>query len=278
MPDVRVASALRARLQASSLLESLGVEAGARPDIDELVRRLGVKVKRVKLDGARAQLVVRKRTPRILLSDRLINVQEQRFAIAHELGHWLLAHPPAPAATLCEPRPPVGLPGERDLELEANCFAMGVLMPPGTVHVFHAKRRSSCDRTTLRRAARTPARTIDLTAGAGALRWAERADVRSVAAIEHNRSAPKQWPGCGIARADALGINDPWETWNRTGDHELPIIKHSLPLDDNSAVYMLWVPAGNVLHLCVYQRTLRRMRPSRRRTARPRRARPSSGR
>jgi hypothetical protein len=188
MHDVRVAGALSARLKASILLESLGVGAESPVDIDDLACRLDVTIERTRLDGARAQLVVRKRCARILVSERVVSTQERRFAIAHELGHLLLGHAALPAAALSAPAAVFNDPHAHDLELEANCFAMGLLMPTGAVRVLRRTRSLKpgveVDHD-LDLPSRTAVRTTELTARACAAVWAERGEVRGVAPPDH---------------------------------------------------------------------------------------------
>jgi hypothetical protein len=83
--------------------------------------------------AALAQLVVpAEGPPRIHLSHRLSNPHARRFAIAHELGHYVMRHPPATASELCSSHP-AGR-GLGNAEHEANCFAVELLMPSPIVY------------------------------------------------------------------------------------------------------------------------------------------------
>lgn len=132
----------RARSTARALVRRFGVEAPSHLLVEGFADRLGIKLTEAKLAGTTAQLVVvAGRRPQILLSDRLRDAAARRFTIAHELGHYVLEHPSRSIAELH------GSPKDgRDLllgsvqELEANVFAMELLMPESLV-------RPMCDVT-----------------------------------------------------------------------------------------------------------------------------------
>jgi Zn-dependent peptidase ImmA (M78 family) len=128
-----------ARNVAHALLDRLGIESADHPQIETVAHRLGVELVETRLDGARAQLVVGRHGPRILLSDQSDDPEDRNWSIAHELGHYVCAHPAPPAAELCVPRPS-GCSYEHPDEDAANSFASVVLMPPKIVAAF-------CDRT-----------------------------------------------------------------------------------------------------------------------------------
>jgi hypothetical protein len=257
-------------LKASILLESLGIGADAPVNIDDLATRLDVTIERTRLDGARAQLVVRKRCARILVSERVVNAHEQRFAIAHELGHLLLDHPPVPATSLCAPAPARPDPRSRDVELEANCFAMGLLMPTGAVRVLRrtrALRGEEADHD-LDLPSRTTVRTTELTARACASVWAQRGEVRGVAPPDHLGCLSGRSFIRAVARDDS-GDNGsrmivtprghgaapsplPATAWFEVEPGEPPVVEHTLAVGSETSITMLWIPDHDALRLCVF--------------------------
>jgi len=125
-----------ARRAAHALLYRFGVTAAEHLRIEAIAKRLGVRIVETRLDGAQAQLVRNGSDVVIYVSDRIKDPASRRFSIAHELGHFVLKHPAAPAAHLCEPHAWMrhvanGL--VRDHEREANAFASELLMPRSLV-------------------------------------------------------------------------------------------------------------------------------------------------
>ena len=130
----------RAREQARDLHRRFGVESVQHVDVYAFAERLGVKIVKTRLDGATAQLVVKGRRARILLSNRLDDPALIRAAIAHELGHYVLKHPSPPVAELCSPRPVTPTSSTRDIESEAHAFALELLTPTRAVESFCRRR------------------------------------------------------------------------------------------------------------------------------------------
>jgi hypothetical protein len=125
----------RARHKAKTLQQRLGVTPARQIDIDDVADRLSVQIVNAPIEGALAQLIINGRSARILLSTRLRDPGRRRFAIAHELGHYVLSHPSITLAELREPRPcsVSGSIEARDIEREANSFALELLMPAAEV-------------------------------------------------------------------------------------------------------------------------------------------------
>lgn len=133
-----------ARLAARRLQERYAILDVVHVDVMALAESLELNVVfNVPLVGAEAQLIQTQGRPRILLSDRLVDLAAQRVAVAHEMGHHVLNHPAESLTKLCQPmaRPrPRPLPlsscsqlAGRDLECEAHAFALELLTPEGTV-------------------------------------------------------------------------------------------------------------------------------------------------
>lgn len=70
----------------------------------------------------------------IILGREPVSPRRRRFTLAHELGHWMLAHPSA-----CGPLEVLGRSSAPE-ERAANEFAANLLMPPGLFRKDSAKR------------------------------------------------------------------------------------------------------------------------------------------
>ncbi len=115
----------KARKAARQVLEQLGLDGVAPVPVEDIARALGVDVIDGELDGALAALVTVEGQARIRVSNQHTLPQQRRFTIAHELGHFVLAHTSAAvhvdadAARVCDAMQ----------EAEANAFASEILMP-----------------------------------------------------------------------------------------------------------------------------------------------------
>jgi hypothetical protein len=135
---------------------------------EEYAKWRGVTLRDTRLDGTDGQLVVGPRSASILLADHLTD-RARRWTIAHELGHYELVHPAAPAGELCRPtpRPSRRERWERDFEDEANQWAVTATMRDSVVAKF-------CDRMPLTLDAATQlADTCGVPLGAAAIRLTE---------------------------------------------------------------------------------------------------------
>jgi Zn-dependent peptidase ImmA (M78 family) len=122
-----------ARHRAHDLLQRTAL-ANIQPlPIEALVEYLGVELIVTRLDGANAQLIEGAQSTSILISDRLTDAADRRWAIAHELGRLLLDHPSPPAAELCRPRPHPQTAKQRDGEAESDAFASALLIHPEVI-------------------------------------------------------------------------------------------------------------------------------------------------
>ncbi len=118
-----------ARREADKLLRRFGVESVSHVNVEGFAARLNIALVEAPLDGASAQLVVGRGRASIVLSERLTDPAERRCAIAHELGHYVLNHPSLPVSELCSPRERDCGSDHRDIEGEANGFAVRLLTP-----------------------------------------------------------------------------------------------------------------------------------------------------
>jgi Zn-dependent peptidase ImmA (M78 family) len=85
---------------AKALYQRFGIQRPEHINVPAIAAALGVKVVEGKLDGAQARLL-HGPVPTIRVSNA-ISVEEQRFGIAHELGHFVGDHPPAQVDALCQ--------------------------------------------------------------------------------------------------------------------------------------------------------------------------------
>lgn len=120
----------RAKWSAHEILRDYGIQDPRQIDLDAICVDKGVLVIDAPLKGAIARLI-RNRKDRALVrvSDKIAETGQRRFAIAHELGHFIL-HAEKNQLSLCVQKELLfwyqSLPPE---EYEANIFAVELLMP-----------------------------------------------------------------------------------------------------------------------------------------------------
>ena len=110
---------------ANELLEQAGVSAPPVP-VEELVMQCGVLLHKGKLPEAVSGLLIELAHGALIAVNKVHVTTRQRFTIAHELGHHLLAHTERFHLNLGD-----GTPAEYNYRLEraANEFAADLLMP-----------------------------------------------------------------------------------------------------------------------------------------------------
>ena len=156
--------------------------AGRALDVEHLAGSLGARVVRGDLDGAMARLLVHGRRAVIRLSNRVAQVEAQRFSVAHELGHLVMRHPAPPALALAARA--VERPVDREVETEANAFAAELLMPEADV------RSRLCETSLTLALAGTIGMDMGVSVVAAALRCVELTrDPSAIVLVEHGRIA-----------------------------------------------------------------------------------------
>jgi hypothetical protein len=91
---------------------------------------LGIDIIEADLDGAAAQLIRLADVSQIVLPTRLTDYCARRFAIVHELYHWLKRHPSLSATMMCKPKWLRSGDGHQHVfEIGSNAFAGAVLLP-----------------------------------------------------------------------------------------------------------------------------------------------------
>ncbi|MCX5748426.1 MAG: ImmA/IrrE family metallo-endopeptidase [Proteobacteria bacterium] len=91
---------------------------------------LGIEIVEADLDGASAQLIRLGDLVQIVLSERITESGARRFAIAHEIYHFLKKHPSLAATMLCKPKwVRSGAKEPCAYEIGSNAFGSAVLLP-----------------------------------------------------------------------------------------------------------------------------------------------------
>ena len=176
----------RARRAAQHLLRRWGIEHDKPVPGEKLARARRLDVIDGPLEGALARLARVGRGGTIRLSDRHDHPGQRRFSLAHELGHFELAHDHA--IDLCEASDFAAT--DKLGEVEANAFAAELLLPetalrrrcevsPVTLeHVVEIANEygTSPVATAIRFVELTSERTAAVLSQNGAVRWAVRSE------------------------------------------------------------------------------------------------------
>ena len=264
--SLREAGIKNARLAAGELLRRFGVECLRHVNVEGFAARLNIDIMEAPLDGASAQLVVRKDRASIVLSERLTDPIERRCAIAHELGHYVLKHPSSPVSELCTSRVRSCRSDHRDIEDEANGFAMRLLTPENIVRTVHlAKPMTLWPVAQLAKLCgilieSSAIRIIESTERVCAAVLSDRDGIRWIAPAEgfarafgkstakgmrfNRNSLAGRYLDEGVVSEDPQLV--PAATWLDVFD-EAPILEHSLPGSEPGTVLtMLWVSHRDV--------------------------------
>ncbi|HTR53349.1 MAG TPA: hypothetical protein VMJ10_21795, partial [Kofleriaceae bacterium] len=107
-------------LDAHRFLRDYAVKARADIEPEKWAHDLGIEIVEEDLDGAAAQLVRVGDLVQIVLPTRITDYCARRFAIMHELYHFVKKHPSLAPTMMCKPK---WLRGEVDARL--NVFEVG---------------------------------------------------------------------------------------------------------------------------------------------------------
>ena len=115
-------------LDAHWFLKNYAVKAREDLEPEKWAFDLGIEIEEADLDGASAQLVRLPDLVQIVLPTRITEYCARRFAILHELYHFLKKHPSLSPTMMCSPK---ALRGRKlhVFEVGANAFAGAVLLP-----------------------------------------------------------------------------------------------------------------------------------------------------
>ncbi len=116
-----------AETRAKNLLDNYGLNRPSEIVLEDIAYDLGIEVTYRPLSGAEAHLVRVGNKGGITISDRIQERGRQRFAIAHEIGHWEL-HQGRTQMFLCTTEDMSDYQSSAE-EIEANIFASELLMP-----------------------------------------------------------------------------------------------------------------------------------------------------
>jgi hypothetical protein len=246
--------------EAAAMVERHGVTAPQHIAVEDFAWSIGVKVETIPLRGTIAQLVVpRWGQPKIYLSDLLIDMPGRRFTIAHELGHYVLKHPSASFAEMCDPLARNPSPEDEPWEVEANAFASALLMPDLLVrpacrgigasldpalriaYEFGVSPRASAIRFTQL----TDAPCAAVLSDRGAVRWAVHSATFPVAIQPGRpidpRSLAWNYFNGGLLRSQLRPV--PAAAWLKAPD-DMPLMEHSIASYERGTVLtMLRAPA-----------------------------------
>ena len=107
--------------------------------LEDLAFAMGVLVMEGRLDGAEARLLRKGSRGIMRVKADIPEPGHKRFAIAHELGHWLL-HGSVSQVLACTSEDMVAQYKGSEPEIEANYFASALLMPVGPPAVIGTAR------------------------------------------------------------------------------------------------------------------------------------------
>jgi Zn-dependent peptidase ImmA (M78 family) len=127
----------RAEICASKLLRRYGVADPKQLVLEDLAMAVGVFVRDAPLVGAEARLVRSDGKGLIRVRENLPEEGRRRFAIGHELGHWLL-HEAMSQLNVCLTADVVSYRGSWE-ELEANAFSASLLLPTRYLRSHYAE-------------------------------------------------------------------------------------------------------------------------------------------
>lgn len=250
-----------ARLKARKLTRRFGVELASDVHVEGFAKQLGVDIVVARIRGAIAYLVVGIGHAAIYVSDRLIVRSDQRWAISHELGHFVLNHPSPSLVPLSDSPRKRYASQTREHEVEADWFALELLAPTCAVRAL-----PSCDPMTLAGPLQLAA-ACDISLELAALRVID--STRRACAVVLSRAGTVRWTApstrlrtAGALRAGSWALDErslashyfdgrrvsnrpalvPAASWLETTTEPF-ILEHSLPGSQPGTVLtMLWVP------------------------------------
>lgn len=246
-------------MDAQSFLRRFAVRS--RGDIlpEQWVASYGIEIVEAPLDGACAQLIRLGDNTQIVLPERITDPCARRFALMHELYHYLKKHPSPSPTMMC--RPKSARRGEKTssgYEVGSNAFAAATLLPE-----FLLRKRCEISPVSLDVPARL-AREFDVSILASAIRFTELTSERCAAVL--SRAGVVEWAsesatfGHRIAKGTQLARESVAWDFHATGrldEREQPvpayawldtsadddIVEHSICSREHGTVLsLLWVP------------------------------------
>ncbi|MEE9914013.1 MAG: ImmA/IrrE family metallo-endopeptidase [Deltaproteobacteria bacterium] len=117
-----------AEQKASEIIKEFGIYHPSHIRLHDIAFALGVQIKEGSLRGAAARLIRIGNRAVIRIPQTETNAPRRRFSIAHELGHFVLAHEGMALEIVCTEKDMMNW-YDMDKETEANYFASELLMP-----------------------------------------------------------------------------------------------------------------------------------------------------
>lgn len=173
-----VANCIRASAAAQELLRQFNVTAPRAIDVFDLATAKGAVVIEAPLEGCEARLIRSRTRGVIRVRQDIPEIGRKHFAVAHELGHYLL-HAEISQYFICTAD---DLRDYRNspVEIEANCFAAHLLMPPLLFRPQCRKRDPNLETV------RLLAKEFDTSLTATAIRFVEECGQTCVAVMSRN--------------------------------------------------------------------------------------------
>ncbi len=252
---------IHAAAEARRFLEKFGVTSPSEIALEDMAFAENVEVKIGPLPGAEAVLIRVDGVGTIKVSDRLRTRGLQRFAIAHELGHWRL-HSAIRQEFFCSAE---HLREYRNSgpELEANTFAGELLMPkqlaPGALLSGEPSWQALRELT----------EAFDVSPITAAIRYAELARQPIIAVFSNGRNVHwwkenrQRTAGLWLESQQPLAIDSvayhaqsntshditleqvPWDAWfpHIRAEDDRELFEIAAPLDDEGTMLsLLWIP------------------------------------
>lgn len=233
----------------------------SRDDIlpEQWVASYGIEIIEAPLDGACAQLIRLGAHTQIVLPERITDPGARRFALMHELYHYLKKHPSPSATMMCKPKSARrGEKAQSGNEVGSNAFAAATLLPD-----FLLRKRCEVSPVSLDVPVRI-AREFDVSILASAIRFTELTSERCAAVF--SRAGVVEWAsesptfGHRIAKGTLLARESVAWDFHATGQldereqqvparawldtsRDVDLVEHSICSREHRTVLsLLWVP------------------------------------
>lgn len=219
----------------------------------------GIEIVEAPLDGASAQLIRLADLVQIVLPERITDYCARRFAIMHELYHYLKEHPSPSPTMMCKPKWMRGASRNvHGFEIGSNVFAGGVLLPeyllrkrceisPVSLHVpwqISKEYEVSILTSAIRFAELSSERCAAVFSKDGVVEWAAESPTFSQRIWKGKRLDPESvaWDFHTTGKLDDREQPVPASAWLDTTSN-VDVIEHSICSPEHGTVLSLvWVP------------------------------------
>jgi hypothetical protein len=257
-PNSVIASA-----EAEGLWTLYGLKHPKELILEDIAMAQGVVVMDGPLDSATARLVRSGNVGIARISDRIREPGRRRFAISHELGHWLL-HKKTAHLLACTDADMIASAKGAVLEVEASIFAGALLMPEfvfsaqaegrlPTLHNIKALAEyfgTSLTATSLRYVETSKDYCVFVLSESGRIRWwrASESFGEHELWIDHRTNLPSTSPAAAFFRGEPVPEKPQHvdlHLWlgEQPHIHEDTVIEQAIPLPAyNQVITMIWLP------------------------------------